>query len=944
MRVTQLASIDELKARVDLHSLADYLGLERPGGSRGNYKSPHHDDKTPSLQIGTKAGRDKWRDYSGDKDAGGTCIDLVMYVNGCDMAEAIKELHKFLGIPMDKPQGQKPDREKSKAEYIADRCFKAPEKVSEYLAGRGITHEVIKRALERRSIGFNDWESDTVPTGQPGHGGPAAVFIVRSLNPGHIVAVDMRYLDPSLNGGVKTQCQGEKDGYGWTSDIKRLHNAKTVYIVESPINALSIECCDIPYSAAFAIRGLSNASNNGYGIDWSFLKGKKVVLCLDNDLPIPDTTKDGRPNPQAGRRPGPEAAWELHETLTAMDIAAMMIDQSEWKDEDENPINDLNDMLQAKGIDGLRRALWKLEPWLIQGQPGKVEQGFSGRQRVYLPFHDDIKYWRFRVREDFTSYVSEVSKDEDGGEKLTYQDLCGFRVAAISRVTIAGATATMTGDPDTQGNTLFAISVQTSRHGAVLQRRVVEDERLHNVDNWKKMGPVWAPGPFLRMINILERSADIGSRNAANFVGLCYKEGKLVVNEGPDCYFTNPEQQCPYHNLKFPAGTRADAKRVLNAYQETFKQNAAAIPLIWGLGGHLKVLLGFWPHLQVQADKGAGKSTLIKRLERTLGFTMFSGQSLQTEFRLLTSISHTSHPVGWEELSARRQDIIDKAVGILQENYQYTVNRRGADMTEFLLSAPVMLAGEDVPVRSLIGKIVRTELTGKKGPIMPEDLPRFPVRQWIEFLSTLDRQQVLTVYEGIKKHCLDNCRASGADDGAVRMAGNYAAILTAWRYLCEFTDIDMDHGGLIRDVYTEMNSHINETSSDREPWVWILETVLSEIAAKEFRFPYRYDYIDGDGTVGSDALLIRTAHIMDHLATKPALREKWNGLPVKSDRVFKKQLNHAGMLMCQDGKPMELERTISGHRVSHLVALDLSKLAQYGLHATPTSDDQAPPL
>lgn len=57
-------------------------------------------------------------------------------------------------------------------------------------------------------------------------------------------------------------------------------------------------------------------------------------------------------------------------------------------------------------------------------------------------------------------------------------------------------------------------------------------------------------------------------------------------------------------------------------------------------------MLGFWPHITVQADKGAGKSTLIKRLERTIAFTMFSVQSLQTEFRLLTSISHTSHPVG----------------------------------------------------------------------------------------------------------------------------------------------------------------------------------------------------------------------------------------------------------------------------------------------------------
>ena len=62
----------------------------------------------------------------------------------------------------------------------------------------------------------------------------------------------------------------------------------------------------------------------------------------------------------------------------------------------------------------------------------------------------------------------------------------------------------------------------------------------------------------------------------------------------------------------------------------------------------------------------------------------------------------------------------------MQECYQYTLTRRGSDMTEYLLSAPVLPAGEDVPVRSLIGKLVQTDLTGKKGPVMPEDLPQFP--------------------------------------------------------------------------------------------------------------------------------------------------------------------------------------------------------------------------
>lgn len=922
-----MATIEELKSRIDLHDLADKLGWKRAPGNAGNYHSPLRKDEKPSISIYDSGA--KWKDHATGE--GGSCIDMVMYHEGLDDAgEAIRRLHELYGWPLERPggaAGQEERREKSRAEYIADRCLADTARAVEYLvAERGISEAVAKRAAQRKNIGFNDWTSDKIAAGQHGHGGPACAFIVRTLNPGHVVAVDLRYLDPALNGGTKTQCQGEKHGYGWTSDVKRLLSAETVFLVESPINALSVESAGLRRAAAFAVRGVANQD-----IDWSWLRGKQAVICMDNDQPFPDTTEAGQPHPQAGLRPGLNAAWKLHERLTALDISALMVDQEEWEH------NDVNDILKAEGAEILRRVLMKWEQWLIPGMSGKWESGF-GKRRLYLPYHHDAKYWRYRVRPDFTSYVSKVEKDEDGGEKLDFKELAGFRVAAISRVTIASATATMTGDDDSQPKTLFAVSVQTTRHGAQLVRKVVEDERLHNIDTWKRFGPVFDQSAFLRMVNLLENAAHIGARHAANFVGLCWKEGRLVVNEGPDCYFTNPEQQCPYHNLTFPTGSRQDARRVIEAYQKTFGRNAALLALIWGLGGHLKVLLGFWPHLQIQADKGAGKSTLIKRLERSIAFTMFSGQSLQTEFRLLTSISHTSHPVGWEELSARRQDIIDKAVGLLQENYQYTLNRRGADMTEFLLSAPVMLAGEDVPVRSLIGKLVRTDLK-EKGPLMPEDLPRFPVRQWLEFLSGFSPAQVRGIYSSLRQKCLDSSRASGQDDGATRMAGNYAALLTAWRLLAEFAEIDAKQGGLVQDLVGQMNAHIAETSADREPWVWIMEMVLAEIARGKFEAPFVWDKVD-DPLTGDpvDCLLVRTSDVMHHLVSSTALRDAWNALPVKSDRVFKKQLAQAGVTV-GEGHERTIGNSLHRRRVGHMTALSLARLAGYGLHATPTTDN-----
>lgn len=944
-----MATIEEIKNRVDLHDLAEKLGIKRGKGGKANYHCPTANDSSPSLSIfNDKNGSQGFNCWKCKE--GGSAIDLVMHARGIvDVGEALKILRELYNIPAERKN--EPRRERTTAEYIADRCLADPEPVVDYLSGRGITLEVIRRAIAAKTIGFNTWTNkpDKAKPGEVGYGGPAAAFIVRSFNPGHVVAVDMRYLDPELNGGVKTQTQGPKEGTPWTSSLRMLNSAHTVYVVESPINALSIESIGRAGVAAVAARGIGTLDS----IDWRFLEGKRVLLCFDNDKP--DESK-------GGYRPGPAAAWRLSEILNGLNISSMMVDQAEWDLETEN---DINDILQAGGVDGLRSKLDKIEECLIAGLPFDAKA--RGKRRVFLPPHDFAQYWKYRVKEDFTRLVVKMQKKDDGSEGEAseipiIEDLCGFRVSSISRVSVASSTSMMTGDKDHQPNVYFAVSVQMPRHGHRLVRRVFDDDRLHNTEHWKKFGPIFKQNAFLRMVNILERAADLGSRKAVNFVGLAWRDGELIVNEGPDCYFTEPDKQCPYHNLSFPTGTPADAREVLRWYQRTFRKNAAAIPLVWALGGHLKAFLGFWPHMVMQADKGAGKSTLIKRLERTIAFTMFSGQSLMTEFRLLTSISHTSHPVGWEELSARKQEVIDKAAAMLQESYQYSPTRRGADMTEFLQCAPVLLAGEDVPVRTLTGKLVKTDLTGRKGDIMPDDLPAFPVRQWLQFLTRYSRKEVQAMYAPLRERCLAASRASGEDDGAVRMASNYAGILLAWQLLCEFTGIEHETGDFERDLVAMMNTHISETSADRAPWVWIMETVLSEIAAKRFMHPHAWELLpvpspDGERRLAPH-LLIRTSHVMDHLAHANYLREKWNGLPVKSDRIFKKQLVAAGVVpMNADGTPMEREKTLGadeqfgnpGRRIAHMTPINLDAIAAYGLHATPPgdlplfSDSPAPP-
>lgn len=921
-----MASVAELKNKIDLHDLAEKLGLKRPDPN-GNYRAPDRPDNNPSLSIFPNSnGGQSWKDHTTNE--GGSCIDLIMYVEGlASESDAVRRLNEIYGLTTH-PDSNHPPKQKSQIEWVADKCIELGKHCKPYLEEeRKISPEVVDYLIARKSIGFNDWNSDQKKPGEAGYGGPSVAFFARDLLTNEVMGIDYRYLDADMNGGRKTKAQGEKSGFPFVPDMVALKRAKIVYIVESAINALSIISAFDPNGkgrvpiTAIALRGLNIDS-----FDFRFLYGKFCVVCMDNDKPIEN-------GPQKGRRPGPEAAWIIHEALIALDIPSMFVDHRKWGEEGD--INDVNELLQKRGPATTKNKLECYEYWLVPGLPGKTNESGDlatyARRRLILPDHDFAVYWQYRIKSDFMSYLK-LSKDEDGTEVTTSQDLAGFRLASLSEISIASATSALTGEEDSQPNTVFAASVQVPRDTQHLKRFIFKDEELHNIEKWKRFGPVFRPAYFSRLLTIMERTTHIGSRKAINFVGIAWRDGKPVLNEGANCYFTEPDKQCPYHNLTFPSGPISHAHQIIEAYANTFKNNAALQLLVWSLGAHLKTFIGKWPHMVVQADKGTGKSTLIKRLERSIGFTMFSGQSLKSEFRLITSIAHTTHPVGWEELSAQGKRVIDLAVAQLQESYNYTITRRGSDMLEYVLIAPVLLAGEDVPVDSLLGKVVRSDLNKGKGALIPEDLPRFPVKQWLQFLTRFSRTKINDLYHNCIDYMGKECIAAEHDNGAIRMRDNYACAYLAWRLLCEFSGVASNYNNFPVDLVTEMNGHIKDTSTDREPWVWIMELIFGELDAGHYRHPYAFDTVEE-----SFCVLLRTSHIMQHISQSPALRAKYDSFPVKSDRVLKKQLIKAGVVH-KDG----MEKTINHRRVSNLVAFSLEELKRFGL--TPSIPDAPRPL
>lgn len=907
--------LDQLKS-LDIHQVAEKLGLERDG-SKGNYRAPSRADKHHSLSLHHQGRYGQgWKDHTtGD---GGSTIDLVMYAGITDeFINAATMLGNWFGLPKPAPE-QKAPTQRSKIDFIISKCLADPESAAAYLAGRGIKPEVIKAAITRRTIGWNTWTSPKTPAGECGYGGPAVAFMIyNSIGGG--VAVDLRYADAELNGGVKTQCQGEKNGYYWTSDARRLAAARTVFIVESPINALSVETAFFGQKgmAALAIRGVANVKH----IDWSFLRSKKAIIALD---------QADKFNPQTGQRPGMNAAYQLYDALTAADVSARLVDMLEWAEGD-----DINDVLQKEGQTGLQIALKKMDPWLICGMPSvnadEIEKT-RGRRRVFLPSQDWGVYWRYRVMDDFTQYVDEFKEDRDESGLVsrseTLGDLCGFRLAAISRLSIQGHLATINGSLDAQPETVYGISVQLPRSGARLQREVIQGEKIYNLDWWKRLGPVWKPAQFSRMLTIMERSADLAARDVVNFVGMAWRDGKLAALEGNDCFFTEPAKQCLYHNMTFPRGNQLDARRVIEAYQTTFKQNAAAIPLVWALGAHLKCVFGFYPHFQMDAEKGSGKSKLLESMQATLAFQVLSGQMLKTDHRRRASVSYTSHPVGWDEYSKLPKAALNDVDGVLQSTYRFEFTRVGSALTPYLMCAPVLLAGEEVDVESLQSKICRSTLAVKKqGAMIDHDLPQFPVYNWIQYLSSVPPEQIRETHRDYLKYCERRASSDSSDATARRMMENYAAVFTAWAYLCDFADIALEQGNFLEDGLAEMNSHLMDTDGTRLPWVWIMEILLSELDAKRFEHPFLWEKVNGHW-----ALMLRANHVMDHISTANHLRDKYNHLPIKTGRVFKRQLMASGVVL---SGMEDIERTIRGRRTAHLTAISLEALEKLGLYATP---------
>lgn len=103
-----------------------------------------------------------------------------------------------------------------------------------------------------------------------------------------------------------------------------------------------------------------------------------------------------------------------------------------------------------------------------------------------------------------------------------------------------------------------------------------------------------------------------------------------------------------------------------------------------------------------------------------------------------------------------------------------------------------------------------------------------------------------------------------------------------------------------------------------QQWLLMMWTLLEEIDRGRYTYPYAYRTLDG-----RRCLVFRTSHATEYLRTANHLQTLWRDDELFGDRVFKRELRRAGVLM-----KLRIGPVIGKDRFDHAVAVDLDALRQ----------------
>ncbi|MBF0108029.1 MAG: toprim domain-containing protein [Magnetococcales bacterium] len=793
----------KLKESIDLHDLANRLGLQRQKEGE-NYRAPWREDKKPSLSVFAD-GR-KWKDHGSAE--GGDCIDLVKRVKGVDTQEAMRFLHELYGFPFDRPANDPPDQ--ANHENAAIKIWtKTKNHKNLHFSAQYLT-ETRKLPADRvtswqgQSFGYSDWSPSK---GNAKEHGPAVTFPVVNKD-GVVTAVNMRYLEEGHE--PKMRFLGEASGGFFIPDLA-IRKAPIIWLVESPIDALTLTAAGCP---AMAFLSVSMAG----AFPFSWLKDhQRLMILADNDPP------------------GMKAAATLYHRAISGGVTVQWV---EWIQDFKDP----NDALQAG------KSLEQIRTWA-----NKADTSMFPAKDVFVPTHEFGRLNHFICYLDTTEYHRET---EDGPE---YKPVAGFRVYRLDPIIIHHPATAI--DPSDSGNSARKVLVAYRRTDSnVIQRRVIGSEDISSSNVLQKLGHLHNARQMALLLQTLGRDQR-HSQESVGVIGLVHVGGKLQLMDAKNSHLT--DEECVYHRLHIPSAPPGSARGILEQVDGLMKQHLGVIQLGWFLGSLMKVFLGFWPHLVIGGHSGSGKTVIAGIMQKLIGFDLKESSELQTPYRRMKAISNHLYPVLFDEISRIDPKDCDDFVNLMHVSYRASVRHHGMKGV-FLVAAPVCLIGQDNPITdaAINTKIVQFDMDGMKNEVgMFTPKTPFPVREWAHFL--MDRWDKVKANERLKIHTqslFKHLKRDPSDTNIGRLVDNYAALQFALEEVFTFSGYTND--AVWQTVVDLMNQHLVETALVRRESLAIMEKLAEEITLAnrhETPIPFLVDEKEGG------RLFIHTATILPFL-------------------------------------------------------------------------------
>jgi len=843
-----------------------------PGSKQGNplYCCPFHADKTPSLSVfSAKSGGWRWRCHG--CDIGGTILDFEMKAAGVELAEAAALIAKREGIewrPSGKGGPPRPTRVLTKQEQLVQWLAKVTtthHQVGEaagYLTEkRRISQKIVDQLLHEKRIGFSDHK-----------GVQGVAFTILSWPAAEVVAVDVRRWN-ATNPKDTQRHHGEGTGDFWWHNKRRLSTARTVWIAESTIDALSLECAG---KTAIGLRTWHNIER-----DWSWLRGKRVFICLDGDA------VDGDQRGQEGTR-------RLYRLLTAAGAHAKVVGLG-WEDDGKV---DPNSVLQQGGAEllkgKLRDAIIKKPVWDPEREmrlPGHL-RALNGGERGIHDRGDHVTARQFK----------------DG--ELRQLAVCDFSIRSVSVVDYLDYS---TGEPD---RTLFRYQFVGS-DTSTLRSLMVEEHRRGDPQAFAPCGLIHQPTLFKLYLSLVHYNRE-EEAPVKNIVGLVEVAGTPRLCDASNMDFLRGPNECIYAGMRFPSGTLDDGRAVWDGLTAMWTEGQGELVATWILGSFLKLWLRFWPHLQGAAPKGTGKSTFLEVLADAFHLKTISGEEVSTPYRRKVAVSNSLFPFAMDEASRHANgDGMAQFFNLLNSSYKHELTHHGADRTRLNICAPYLFFGQDTPSDdgAFQSKVIPVTLTPDSRGAIPRIEAPFPLREWAEWLAA-KRPDVVALLHDAKVALLEDIVIPAQSSDADRLITNGAALLVARDLVGEFLDRPDAGGAFFEKMKSTVDVQIHEVSGisskeSVEP-LYLFANLLNTDPNAPKIADVRHVPVHGDCLVVAPKLLLTY------------LQRQRASTAIRTPRTLVARLKDDGLLIGQ-------KQVVIGGKRHWTVVLPLDRLREHGV-------------